>query len=71
MDSINNYQGLQVLVGDSPDELVSMIKSIRLPITIVQITTLGAKQVCYFICTTPVKKVSKKSNEQKIIIEKD
>lgn len=47
--SLNPYESLEVLVADSPQELVTMLKTIRTPIKIVNIVSYGSKQVAYIM----------------------
>lgn len=48
-DSKNPYESLAVIVGDSPQDLINQIKSIRTPIKIVSIIPYGGKQVAYIM----------------------
>lgn len=48
-DSLNPYNSLVALTGDSPEALVSLIKEIRTPIKILAITSSGTKQVAYIM----------------------
>lgn len=45
--SLNPYQSLEFLVGESPDELLKILKSIRTPIKIVAIVPYGTRHVAY------------------------
>lgn len=46
-DSLNPYHSVQALTANSPEELVTLIKSIRVPIRIIAITNYGSRQVAY------------------------
>jgi len=45
--SLNPYESLQAVVGDSPEDLVSQLRSIRTPMKIVAIVAQGSKHVAY------------------------
>lgn len=47
--SLNPYDTLEVLIADSPQELVKALKSIRTPIKIVQIVQVGTRQAAYIM----------------------
>ena len=47
--SLNPYESLQALTGDSPEDLVSKLKSIMTPIKIVAIVPLGTRHVAYIM----------------------
>lgn len=46
-DSVNPYQSLEFFTGNSPEELVKMLKSIGTPIKIVAIVPFGNRHVAY------------------------
>jgi len=48
-DSLNQYQSLEQITANSPEELVIALKQIRTPITIVAIVALGARHVAYIM----------------------
>ena len=56
--SINPYQTLEVIEANSPKELVKMLKEIKTPIKIVQITSFGTMQIAYIMgdIRKPIKK---------------
>jgi hypothetical protein len=45
--SLNPYQSIEQITGESPDELVKLLKQIRTPIKIIAITSYGSRQVAY------------------------
>ena len=47
--SLNPYQSLEVLEANSPQELVDALKKIITPVKIVQIVTVGSRQVAYIM----------------------
>lgn len=47
--SLNPYQSLEQITGESPDELVALLKQIRTPIKVIAITAYGNRQVAYII----------------------
>jgi branched-subunit amino acid permease len=46
---LNPYQSLEVVVANSPQELVDELKKIKTPIKIVQIVQLGTKSAAYIM----------------------
>jgi hypothetical protein len=59
-DSLNGLQNLTYLTGNSPEEIVTQIKSIRLPVRIISIYAMGSKHICWVETTAKLNKVSKK-----------
>lgn len=48
-DSLNSSgENLEFLVGNSPQELLEMIRQIRLPLNIVSIYAIGSKHIAWF-----------------------
>lgn len=45
--SLNPYESLEYLVGDSPESLIKLIKSIPTPIKIIAIVPYGTRHVAY------------------------
>jgi hypothetical protein len=48
-DSLNPYETLEVVLAESPQELVTLLKSIRTPIKIVAIVAAGTRQAAYIM----------------------
>jgi hypothetical protein len=47
--SLNPYESLEVVYGDSPQALVSELKKIKTPIKIVAIVPQGSRHVAYIM----------------------
>ena len=45
--SLNPYESLEIITGDSPESLVLELKKIRTPIKIVAIVPYGTRHVAY------------------------
>ena len=58
-DSLNPYQSLEVVVADSPQELVKLLTAIRTPIKIVQFVQVGTKAAAYIVGDHRIKKPKK------------
>lgn len=54
--SLNPYDSIEFLVGESPDELIKVLKSIRTPIKLIAIVPYGTRHVAYVM--GDVRKVS-------------
>lgn len=48
-DSLNPYETLDFVFGDSPESLIKELKSIRTPIKIVAIVPYGSRHVAYIM----------------------
>ena len=48
-DSLNPYLSLEVVIADSPQELVLELKRIKTPIKIVQIVQVGTRSAAYIM----------------------
>lgn len=66
-NSLNPYQSLEVIVSDSPQELVMDLKSLKTPVKIVAIVSYGTKAVAYI---TGDIRINTKKVKQKISKEK-
>ena len=60
-DNISGLQNTDFLVGNSPDELKSLIDKIRLPAKIIAIYGSGNKHVAWIQSTSKIKKVKKEA----------
>lgn len=47
--SLNPYDTLEAVYGDSPQDLINQLRAIRTPIKIVAIVHLGARHVAYIM----------------------
>lgn len=52
-------QGLEYLVGNSPEELLAMIRLFDLPTSIVAIYAVGTKHIAWILTTQKVVKVKR------------
>lgn len=62
-DSLNPYQSLEVVLADSPQELVRTLTAIRTPIKIVQFVQVGNKSAAYIVGDHRIKKSRTKPKE--------
>lgn len=62
-DSLNPYQSLEVLVADSPQELVALISKIKTPIKIIQFVQVGTRSAAYIMGDHRIKKVVKNGSK--------
>ena len=53
------YQSLEVVIADSPQDLVKELKKISVGIKIIQIVQVGTRSAAYIIDDTKVKKEEK------------
>lgn len=58
-DSLNNLEKLEFLVGDSPESLKAMLKSITLPVRLLSIYAVGTKHIAWIMTDARIKKVKK------------
>lgn len=65
-DSVNPYEALEVLIAESPQELVNQLRSIRTPIKIVAIVAMGARQAAYVMGDIRKKKEIKNASSKKL-----
>ena len=63
-DSLNPYQGLEVITARSPEELVNTIKAIRTPVKIINIVSHNSRFVAFIMgdIRKPRKRKIKESN---------
>jgi hypothetical protein len=47
--SLNPYESLNFITGESPDELIREIKKIRTPIKLIAIVPYGTRHVAYIM----------------------
>jgi hypothetical protein len=52
-------QALEYLVGNSPEELLNLIRSFDLPISIVSMYAIGSKHIAWILTTQKVVKVKR------------
>lgn len=60
MDSLNPYNGLKVLTGNSPEELSDLINKIGVPIKIIQIVAAQNRYSAFFLGDVKIKKIKSK-----------
>jgi len=61
--SLNPYDNIEVLRADSPEALIELIKSIKVPIKILAFTSSGNRHYAYIQGLVKVKKVKGKPKE--------
>ena len=64
--SLNPYESLAFIVGDSPESLISELKKIQTPIKIVAIVPYGNRHVAYImgdVRVNPVKETKKQTKK--------
>lgn len=64
-DSLNPYQSLVAIQGDSPEDLVENLRSIKTPIKIIGLTSYGARQVAYVMGDIRIQKQQKSIKREK------
>ncbi len=65
--SLNPYQNIEVIVSDSPQQLVLDLKAIRKPIKIMSIIPYGAKVAAFVmgdVTSSEIKKTKKNIKEK-------
>jgi hypothetical protein len=63
--SLNPYESLEFISGDSPEELLKALKAVRTPIKLVAIVPYGTKHVAYVMGDVRKNEI-KKFKERKI-----
>lgn len=66
-DSMNPYESLEVIQGDSPQGLVDNLKKIRTPIKIMAIVQVGNRSVAYITGDVRLKDMKRKKETIKEI----
>lgn len=59
-DSLNSNENLTYLIGNGPEEIITQLKSIRLPTRIIAMYAVGSKHICWIETTAKLKKQTKK-----------
>lgn len=59
-ESLNPYLSLEVILADSPQELVLILKGIKTPIKIVQIVQVGTRAAAYIMGDVRIEQKRKK-----------
>lgn len=62
-DSINPYTSLEVIIADSPQALVDLLKQIRTPIKIMAFVQVGNRSAAYVTGDIRIKELKKKKPE--------
>jgi hypothetical protein len=60
--SVNPYESLEVVIADSPQELVQLLKTITTPIKIIAITPSGSRHAAYIMGDVRIVQSEKKPN---------
>lgn len=61
--SLNPYDTLEAVYGDSPQDLISQLRAIKTPIKIVAIVPLGTRHVAYVMGDIRPSTIRKKGNK--------
>lgn len=63
-DSLNPYQSLEVVIADSPQDLVSQLTAIRTPIKIISFVQVGSRSAAYIMGDHRIRKVVRKNGSK-------
>jgi hypothetical protein len=61
--SLNVNEKLEFFQADSPEELKTFIKSVRLPLYIVSIYSVGSKHIAWFLTDARIKRTKKEGKK--------
>lgn len=61
--SLNPYDTLEAVYGDSPQDLINQLRAIRTPIKIVAIVPIGVRHVAYIMGDIRSSNIRKKGNK--------
>lgn len=61
--NLNNYQKIEFLVGDSPEDLKAQLIQIKTPLNILSMYSSGNKHYVWFLSDAKINKVFKKKDK--------